>query len=203
MFDGGLRASQTAQAIAVKAAAQADLDADRDRIEDQVWTAYTDTQTRDRRAGRGGRAAQRIQASYQAATEAYGDGVRTLVDVITAERTLAQARSEEVTARTNVFQQATALAFRTGDLLRSHPGPAGQTPGTVSAPVSQPSPGTVPAPQPVVAQRCRIEQHAFRAEDDGLQFARPASRGQKWINRRAARSLGCSIFDRLPARTCV
>jgi outer membrane protein len=149
LSDGGLRASQIAQAIAIKATAQSELDADRDRIEDQVWTAYTNTQTAIAEQSAADALLSASQASYQAATEAYADGVRTLVDVITAERTLAQARSEEVTARTNVFQQATDLAFRTGDLLRTHPGPAGQTPGTVSAPVPRPSPGTAPAPQAI------------------------------------------------------
>ncbi len=149
LFDGGRRASQVAQAIAVKAAAQSQLDADRDRIEDQVWTAYTNTQTAIAEQAAADALLGASQASYQAATEAYGYGVRTLVDVITAERALAQARSEEITARTNVFQQATALAFRTGDLLRSHPGPAGQTPGTVPAPVPQAPPGTPPMPQTV------------------------------------------------------
>ncbi len=134
LFDGGQRANEVVRATAVKAAAQDELDADRDRIEDQVWTAYTNTQTAIAQQSAADALLGASQASYQAATEAYGYGVRTLVDVVTAERALARARSEQVTARTNVFQQATALAFRTGDLLRTHPGPAGQTPGVTAAP---------------------------------------------------------------------
>lgn len=124
LFDGGRRASEVARALAEKATAQADLDTARDRIEDEVWTAYTNAQT----ALAQQKAAEALlgasQVSYAAAVEAYSDGVRTLVDVVTAERTLAQARSEEITARTNVFVQITNLAFRTGELLRSHPSPA-------------------------------------------------------------------------------
>lgn len=124
LFDGGRRAGEVARALAERAAAESELDADRDRVEDEVWTAYTNTQT----AVAQEQAAEAVLAaanlSYSAATEAYADGVRTLVDVVTAQRTLARARAEQITARTNVFQQAAGLAFRTGDLLRSHAGPA-------------------------------------------------------------------------------
>ncbi len=124
LFDGGRRAAQVAQALAERATAQAELDAARDTVEDQVWTAYTNTETAFAQQAAADAALGAAQISYSAAAEAYSDGVRTLVDLVATQRTLAQARSEEVTARTNVFQQATTLSFRTGALLRSHGGPA-------------------------------------------------------------------------------
>ena len=148
LFDGGRRASEVAQALAEKAAAEAELDSERDRIEDEVWTAYTNTQT----AFAQQQAAQLVlgasQTSYEAAVEAYGDGVRTLVDVVAAQRALAQARSEEVTARTNLFEQATTLTFRTGELLGSHVGRAVLPPGhgVPVLPVVPPPPPPAGAP---------------------------------------------------------
>jgi outer membrane protein len=66
------------------------------------------------------------QQSYEAAHESYGYGVRSLLDVVSAQKALAQARSEDIFARTNLLLQATDLAFRTGDLLQmqsGNPGP--------------------------------------------------------------------------------
>jgi outer membrane protein len=157
LFDGGLRSSWTSAAVAEKAAAQAELDADRDRIEDQVWTAYTKAQTAFSQQQAAAALLQAAQVSYTASVQSYGDGVRTLVDVVTAQRTLAQARSEEITARTNAFLQTATLAYRTGELLGSHGGPATLPPGKANAPFFQPLPavpqqqypnpfGTVPAP---------------------------------------------------------
>jgi outer membrane protein TolC len=56
--------------------------------------------------------------SYAAAVEAYGYGVRNLLDVTAAQRALAQARTADVAARTEVLDTLADLAFRTGDLMR-------------------------------------------------------------------------------------
>ena len=66
------------------------------------------------------------QQSYEAAHEAYGYGVRNLLDVVSAQKALAQARSEDIAARTQLLLQVTNLAFRTGDLIQTQhwsPGP--------------------------------------------------------------------------------
>jgi outer membrane protein len=147
LFDGGLRSSEKASAVAEKSAAQADLDADRDRIEDQVWTAYTNAQTAFSQQQAASALLQAAQVSYTAAVESYSDGVRTLVDVVTAQRVLAQARSEEITARTNTFLQTARLAYRTGELLQAHAGPATLVPGTAAAPIFGQAPPVPPQPQ--------------------------------------------------------
>lgn len=144
LFDGGLRHSEVAEATAEKRSAEAELDAQRDTIEDQVWTAYTDTQTAFTQQASAEALLGAAQASYSAATEAYGDGVRTLVDVVTAERALAEARSEEVTARTGLFKQMATLAFRTADLLASHNGPA-TLPAAAPATAAPQTPSGTPA----------------------------------------------------------
>jgi outer membrane protein TolC len=61
---------------------------------------------------------QAARQSYIAAVEAYGFGVRSLLDVTAAQRVLAQARSADVSARTSVLDTLADLAFRTGDLVR-------------------------------------------------------------------------------------
>lgn len=124
LFDGGRRRSDLQNAKAGQILAAARLNEARDRIEDQVWTAYTNLQTAFAEQQAAAALLEATASSYAAATEALRSGVRTLVDVITAQRALAQARAEDVQARTNLFVQATELAFQTGELLGSHAGPA-------------------------------------------------------------------------------
>jgi len=59
--------------------------------------------------------------SYEAARESYGYGIRSELDVISAQKTLAQAQSEDVLARTQLLLQVADLAFRTGDLIQAQP----------------------------------------------------------------------------------
>ena len=56
--------------------------------------------------------------SYDAALESYNYGLRNLLDVTAAQRTLAQARSTDVLARTQVLGALANLAFRLGDLIQ-------------------------------------------------------------------------------------
>jgi outer membrane protein TolC len=60
-------------------------------------------------------------ASYSASLEAYNYGVKNLVDVVTAENQLAQARLSGVSARSELFLEAVNLEFATGNLLRNQP----------------------------------------------------------------------------------
>jgi hypothetical protein len=63
--------------------------------------------------------------SYDAALESYSNGVRNLLDVTAAQRTLAQARSADVSARTQVLTSLADLAFTTGDSIRTITGGPG------------------------------------------------------------------------------
>ena len=55
--------------------------------------------------------------SYSAAQEAYKDGLRSQIDVVSAQRTLADARATDIAARTQLLTAWAALAYQTGDLL--------------------------------------------------------------------------------------
>jgi outer membrane protein TolC len=66
---------------------------------------------------------QAAAQSYNAALDSYNYGVRNLLDVTAAQRTLAQARSADVSAQTRVLTSLADLAFRTGDSLGANTRP--------------------------------------------------------------------------------
>ena len=155
LFDGGKRRSDLAHAVAEKKNAQAELSGDVDRAEDQIWTAYTNMKTAFAQQHAAHLLLEASDSSYTAALESYKYGVRSIIDVVAAQRALAQARSEDVTARANVFRQTATLAFRTGDLLRKPvPVPATLPPGSTAPPLVTPvpapgrSPGSTPGNNP-------------------------------------------------------
>jgi outer membrane protein len=121
VFDGGLRKNQVAQAKAGVRAAQAQAEALRDQIENGIWTAYSNLKTAFRRRQAATALLEAATQSYNAALESYHYGVRNLLDVTEAQRVLAQARSADVEARTEVLTALAQLAFETGDALQPAP----------------------------------------------------------------------------------
>lgn len=119
LFDGARREYRIAQASAEKKAAQAHIDALRDQIADEVWAAYTNMRTALRQQQAAAALLAASQESYDAAHESYGYGVRNLLDVVSAQKALAQARSEDVSARAQLLLQATNLAFQTADFIQT------------------------------------------------------------------------------------
>ena len=117
LFDGGRREHELAEARAEKAATAAQIDTLRDRISDDVWNAYADAETALRQRAAAQALLTASNESYAAARESYNDGVRNILDVIAAQKALAQAQAEDVTARTEVLLQVANLAFQTGDLM--------------------------------------------------------------------------------------
>ena len=122
VFDGGARRSRLAQAEAHIRQAAAQVSAARDQIEDQVWTAYSDLNTAFRQREAATALLTAATQSYGAALESYNYGVRNLLDVTSAQKVLAQARSTEILARTQVLAALADLAFRTGDALQANTG---------------------------------------------------------------------------------
>ncbi len=125
LFDGGRRGGEVAQAQAEKAAAQAQVDTLRDAIANEVWAAHTDVKTAQRQRAAAVALMTSAEQSYEAARASYNYGVRNIVDVISAQKALARAQAEEVTARTQLLLQTAKLAFQTGDLIASQPAKAG------------------------------------------------------------------------------
>jgi outer membrane protein TolC len=118
VFDGGARRSRVEQAEARISGAAARVAATRDRIEDQVWTAYTNLNTTFRQREAAAALLTAATESYSAALESYNYGVRNLLDVTNAQKVLAQARSTDILARTQVLSALADLAFRTGDAIQ-------------------------------------------------------------------------------------
>ena len=118
VFDGGARRNRLAQARANIHAAEAQANVARNQIADQVWTAYSNLNTAFRQRQAALALLQAADQSYSAALESYNYGVRSLLDVTAAQRILAQARSADVLARTQVFTALADLAFRTGDSIQ-------------------------------------------------------------------------------------
>jgi outer membrane protein len=118
VFDGGARRSRLEQAEARIRGAEAQVNTTRDRIEDQVWAAYTNLNTALRQREAATALLTAATESYSAALESYNYGVRNLLDVTNAQKVLAQARSTDILARTQVLAALADLAFRTGDAIQ-------------------------------------------------------------------------------------
>jgi outer membrane protein len=134
LFDGGARQNQLGEAKSQKRAAQDELREKRDQTTREVWTAYIGFRTALRKQQAAVALLDSANSSYSASLEAYKFGVKNLIDVVTAERQLAQARYSSVSARSQLFLEAVDLEFSTGNLLRPQP-PATKT----STPIPQDS----------------------------------------------------------------
>jgi outer membrane protein len=119
IFDGLARENRIARAKADQKQAAAEIDAIRDQVENDVWAAYSTAQTALRQQKAAAAFLASATESYNAALESYNYGVRSQIDVVSAQRTLAEARSADVTARTQLLTGIAALAYQTGDLLHA------------------------------------------------------------------------------------
>ncbi len=120
VFDGGARRNRLAQAEAEIRRAESEVNAARDSIEDEVWTAYSNLTTAFRQREAATALLDSATQSYAAALESYNYGVRNLLDVTAAQKLLAQARSADILARTQVLATLAELAFRCGDSIQSN-----------------------------------------------------------------------------------
>jgi outer membrane protein TolC len=119
LFDGLARENRLAKAKADRQQAAAAVDATRDQVENEVWAAYSRARTALRQQKAAAALLASATESYSAALQSYNYGVRSQIDVVSAQRTLAQARTADVTARTDLLTGMAALAFQTGDLLHA------------------------------------------------------------------------------------
>ena len=118
VFDGGARKNRLAQAEANLRSSEAQVSVSRDQIANEVWTSYSNLNTALRQRQAAIALLEAASHSYDAALESYNYGLRNLLDVTAAQRTLAQARSTDVLARTQVLTSLADLAFRSGDAIQ-------------------------------------------------------------------------------------
>lgn len=117
LFDGFARENRLARTKANENQAAAELKALQDRVENQVWSAYSTARTALRQQKAAAALLAASTESYNAAIQSYSYGVRNQIDVVSAQRALAVARTADVNARTQLLSGVAALAFETGDLL--------------------------------------------------------------------------------------
>ncbi len=111
IFDGGARKGEVAKAESKKRESQDEMRDKRDKATREVWTAYIGFRTALRKQQAAVALLDSANASYSASLDAYKYGVKNLIDVVTAERQLAQARLSSVSARSQLFLEAVDLEF--------------------------------------------------------------------------------------------
>jgi outer membrane protein TolC len=121
IFDGGARKNELLIAESKRREAEDELTTRDDETTREVWTAYIAFRTALRKHDAAVALLESGNASYSASLDAYNYGVKNLVDVVTAEKQLAQARLSSVSARSELFLEAVNLEFATGNLLRNQP----------------------------------------------------------------------------------
>jgi outer membrane protein len=119
VFDGGARRNEFARAQADRREAQAQVLSSRDQIENEIWTSYSNLKTARKQQEAADALLQAADQSYTSATEAFQAGVRTFIDVTTAQRSLARARTAQATARVRLLMSLADLAFRAGDPIQA------------------------------------------------------------------------------------
>jgi len=117
LFDGLAREARVAEAHAEEQRARADAQQMRNLVELQIWTAFIDLRTALKQRDAATASLHAAEVSYDATVDSLKAGLSTTLDLVSAQRNLAQARSNDVTAKTNVLEQVAKLAYRTGDLL--------------------------------------------------------------------------------------
>jgi outer membrane protein TolC len=117
IFDGWARENRLAKAHADQKQATASMDSLRDQLENEVWAAYSTARTALRQQKAAAALLKAATESYDAALASYNYGLRSEIDVVSAQRTLADARSTDVNARTQLLTALANLAYQTGDLL--------------------------------------------------------------------------------------
>jgi outer membrane protein len=94
----------------------------RDLATRDVWNSYIEYQIALRRNESAAALLTAATSSYSASLEAFQYGVRNLVDVVTAQKQLAQAKLETVQARSDLLIGVVALDYTAGTLLREGAG---------------------------------------------------------------------------------
>jgi outer membrane protein TolC len=121
IFDGGLRHNEVLLADSKRREAQDEKREKEDAIGREVWTAHIQFRTAVRQHEAAETLLTSASTSYDASLDAYKYGVKNLVDLVTAENQLAQARLAVVQSRSAIRIDAANLDYAAGNLLRQQP----------------------------------------------------------------------------------
>ncbi len=120
-FAGGRRRNAVAESASREREAADELREKQDSITRQAWMAYLNFRTATRQEQASETLLNAATTSYDASLDAYGYGIKNLIDVVNAESQLAEARLTAVQARSAVLTSAANLGYTTGEMLRKKP----------------------------------------------------------------------------------
>lgn len=125
LFDGGRRAYEVREARENAQAALAQAQTLEQQVILQVWTSYFAVKTAAQRVRTAGDLLESARQAAEVTAGRYRSGVGNILDVLTSQRNLAQARAQDVQARSDWFQSLAQLAHDTGVLGPLPQGSAG------------------------------------------------------------------------------
>jgi len=116
IFNGFKDTSDLLQARELAKAARADAETLEQQVILQVWTSYQAVKTAEKRVGSAQDLLAAAQQSSEVAQGRYKAGVGSILDLLTAQSALANARAQDVQARANWLLAIASLAHDTGTL---------------------------------------------------------------------------------------
>ncbi len=122
VFDGRARYYELDRARSERRQTESELEGMADRVAEEVWAAYSNVQTGLHRQEAAKALLTAADQSYNAVLEAYRLGVKNFLDVVSAQRALAQARTAQVQSQAEVLTDFSQLAFATGDSVATKSG---------------------------------------------------------------------------------
>ena len=114
LFEGFARLNDVRAAESDREASAAALTAGALRALRETWTAHSDVQTAQRQVEFASALLASAEEAYAANLERYRRGLGTVIDLLTAERDLASARSTAIDSRAQLLIAAAALTFDIG-----------------------------------------------------------------------------------------
>jgi outer membrane protein len=121
LFDGFAHRNELREAQARRDEAEARLTALELQTQREVWKAYADAKASFVQYDFARALLTASENDYDAALTSYRNGLGTVIELLTAERDLARARTTLVESRADVLSSSAALAFAVGDSI-SGPG---------------------------------------------------------------------------------
>jgi outer membrane protein len=117
LFDGFAHRNELREAKARRDEAQARLTGLELQTQREVWKAYADAKASFLQYDFAQALLAASQNDYDAALTSYKNGLGTVIELLTAERDLARARTTLVESRADVLSSSAALAFAVGDSI--------------------------------------------------------------------------------------
>jgi len=118
LFNGFERRNNVRLAESQQHEAEDELDHAKDSAVREVWKAYNDTKVALVKQQAAAALLTAAEKAWEATLDSYKHGLATFPDVRESERDLARARTLDQSTRAEVWTQAAAFAFSTGDLAR-------------------------------------------------------------------------------------